>query len=181
MNDRPHVLLGVSGSIAAYKAAELVRRLQDHDCTVSVMMTRAATDYVGPLTFQALTGRPVAHGRFEGAPSGNFPHIDLAREADIILIAPCTANVMAKIAQGLADDILTATVLARDVPLVIAPAMNVRMWSNPATQANLATLRSRDIDVIDVGTGELACGDVGAGRLAAIEKILDALDRRLER
>ena len=180
MPAKRHVLLGVSGSIAAYKAVELVRQLQQRDYTVSVIMTQAATDYVGPLTFQALTGRAVAHGRFEGVgASGDFPHIDLAREADIILVAPCTANVMAKIAHGLADDILTSTVLARDVPLVLAPAMNVQMWNNPATQANLATLRSRTIDVVDVGEGELACGEVGAGRLAELDSIVQAVDSRL--
>lgn len=180
MSGKRHVLLGVSGSIAAYKAVELVRRLQASDYSVSVIMTEAATDYVGPLTFQALTGRAVARGRFEGAAaSGDFPHINLAREADIILIAPCTANVMAKIAHGLADDILTSTLLARDVPLVVAPAMNVQMWKNPATQANLETLRARDIDVVEVGEGELACGEVGAGRLAELDEIVRAVDARL--
>ena len=142
-------------------------------------MTQAATAYVGPLTFQALTGRPVATGGFDDRAPGDFPHIGLAREADLILIAPCTANLMAKIAHGLADDMLTATVLARDVPLVIAPAMNVHMWNNPATQANRATLLTRAIDVIDVGEGSLACGEIGAGRLPDVDVIVQAVESRL--
>ena len=175
MSSKPHIVLGVTGSIAAYKAPELVRRLQDHDYCVSVMMTESATRYVGPLTFQALTGSPVAFGPFEEGPAEAFQHIELIRNAQAMLIAPCTANVMAKIAGGLADDIVTATVLARDVPLLLAPAMNVKMWENPATQANLRLVLDRGITVIDVDEGDLACGEVGGGRLAAIEVIVDAV------
>ena len=174
------IVLGVTGSIAAYKAPELIRRLRDRDVGVSVMMTASATRYVGVLTFEALTGNPVVHGRFEDGPAETFQHIDISRNADAMVIAPCTANVMAKIACGLADDVVTAAVLARDIPLMIAPAMNTRMWRNPATQANLQTLRDRDITVIDVGAGDLACGEVGAGRLAPVEEIVDAV-MRIER
>jgi phosphopantothenoylcysteine decarboxylase/phosphopantothenate--cysteine ligase len=175
MSAERHILLGVTGSIAAYKSADLVRRLMEVGCQVSVMMTQSATKYVGPLTFQALSGRPVNYGRFEDLSEGMYPHIDLGQGVDLLLIAPCTANVIAKIAHGIADDVLTATVLARSVPLWIAPAMNDRMWENPATQDNLALLRKRDIHVLDVGTGELACGSVGAGRMMEPNAIVEAL------
>ena len=170
-----HVVLGVTGSIAAYKAAELVRLLKEEGATVSVMMTAAATRYVGALTFHALSGHPVATGRFEEMAGEVFTHIELARQADVMLIAPCTANVAAKIAHGIADDVVTATVLARDVPLVIAPAMNDRMWLNPATQDNLSRLRERGIHVLEVEHGELACGTVGPGRLPEPAAIVRAV------
>lgn len=172
-----HVVQGVTGSIAAYKAVELVRLMTEREWDVSVMMTEAATRYVGVLTFQALTGKPVAVGKFENLSAESFQHIDLAAEADVMVIAPCTANVMAKLAAGLADDVLTATVLARQrAPLIVAPAMNTHMWNNPATQANREQLRARGITVLEVGTGELACGTVGAGRLCSLASILDAVE-----
>lgn len=174
-NDR-HIVLGVTGSIAAYKAVELVRLFADRSIRVSVMMTESATKYVGPLTFQALTGRPVAHGRFEDLSTEVFQHIDLARDADAILIAPCTANVMAKLAHGIADDVLTSTVLASAAPLLIAPAMNHNMWENAATQANRRVLLDRGVHVLDVDHGELACGTVGPGRLADLDAIIGAVD-----
>ena len=170
------VLLGVTGSIAAYKAAELARRMRAWD--VWVMMTEAATKYVGPLTFQALTGHPVAAGRCEAAPSATFQHLDLAA-CDALVIAPCTANVLAKLALGLADDIVTATALACDAPLIVAPAMNEKMWNHPATREHAATLKARGAIVVDVGRGELACGVVGAGRLAEPEAIVEAVSRAL--
>lgn len=175
-----HVVLGVSGSIAAYKAADIVRLMTGRGWRVSVMMTQSATRYVGPLTFQALTGRMVAHGRFEDLPDSVFAHIDLAQDTSAILLAPATANLIAKIAHGLADDIVTATVLARSVPLIVAPAMNDQMWSNAATQDNLALLRARGVHVLDVEHGELACGRVGAGRLAPPERIVEATARILD-
>lgn len=175
-----HIVLGVSGSIAAYKAVDIVRLMTGRGWRVSVMMTQAATRYVGPLTFQALTGRMVAHGRFEDLPDSVFAHIDLAQDTDAILLAPATANLIAKIAHGLADDIVTATVLARSVPLIIAPAMNDRMWANPATQDNLALLQARGVHLLDVEHGELACGSVGAGRLLAPERIVEAVARLLD-
>jgi len=162
---RGKILLGVTGSIAAYKAAELVRLLVAEKFELSVMMTQSATRYVGPLTFHALCGRPVVTGRFEDLEGEAFQHIDLSRWADLVLIAPCTANVIAKIAHGLADDFVTATILARSAPMILAPAMNDRMWENPATQSNLVLLRERGISVLDVGLGELACGTVGTGRM----------------
>ena len=175
MSIESHIVLGVTGSIAAYKAAELTRLLGAAGFEVSVMMTESATTFVGPLTFQALSGNPVARGRFESLSSEAFQHIDLAGDADLILIAPCTANVMAKIAQGIADDVVTATVLASRAPLMIAPAMNDGMWENVATQANLKTLRDRGVTVLDVGSGSLACGTVGAGRMLEPEAIVDAV------
>lgn len=180
MSDKPHIVLGVSGSIAAFKAAELVRQFAARGWDTSVIMTAAATRYVGVLTFEALTGHPVAVGGFEEFKESSFQHIALARRARVIVIAPCTANVMAKIACGLADDVLTSTVLARDVPLVIAPAMNTCMWNNPATQANKATLEERGITVLEVGRGELACGETGDGRLCELALIVEAVARQIE-
>lgn len=170
----PRIVLGVTGSIAAYKAAELVRLMAARTWDPWVMMTEAATKYVGPLTFQALTRHPVPAGRAESTPSEIFQHLDLA-SADAIVIAPCTANVLAKMAHGLADDIVTATVLATKAPVIVAPAMNTNMWTHPATQENVATLKKRGTIVLDTDTGELACGMVGAGRLCSLDKILEAV------
>ena len=172
------IVLGVSGSIAAYKAAELVRRMGDRGWDVWVMMTEAATRYVGPLTFQALTRHPVAAGKCEAIPSESYQHLDLA-SSDAVVIAPCTANLLAKITHGLADDIVSATVLATKAPVIVAPAMNANMWTNPATQDNVALLKKRKITILDVERGSLACGVVGAGRLCSIEQILEAVDRRV--
>jgi len=169
------IVLGVTGSIAAYKAAELVRRMQQQGWDVWVMMTEAAAKYVGPLTFQALTKHPVAVGKCEAVESSTYQHLDLSGRAGAVVIAPCTANVLAKIAHGLADDVVSATVLAAAGPVLVAPAMNARMWLNPATQANVKTLKDRGVLVLDVGEGELACGDVGAGRLTELENIVAAV------
>jgi phosphopantothenoylcysteine decarboxylase / phosphopantothenate---cysteine ligase len=176
MKTAKRIVLGVTGSIAAYKAAELVRRMMDKGWDVWVMMTEAATKYVGPLTFHALTQHPVPSGRCEAAPAEAYQHLDLA-SADAIVIAPCTANVIAKMAHGLADDIVTATVLASAAPILVAPAMNENMWLNPATRANVRTLKERGVTVLDVEKGELACGVVGAGRLCALEKIIKAVEK----
>lgn len=175
MSKQPRVVLGVTGSIAAYKAAELVRLMTAKGWDVWVMMTEAATQYVGPLTFQALTKHPVPSGRCEAIPTEAYQHLALAA-ADVVVIAPCTANVLAKIACGLADDIVTATVLAASGPVIVAPAMNEKMWLNPATQANVATLKQRGLRVLDVESGELACGVQGVGRLCALETILHAVE-----
>lgn len=174
------IVLGVTGSIAAYKAAELVRLMTAKKWDVWVMMTEAATKYVGPLTFQALTHHPVPSGRAESTPTEVFQHLDLA-SADAVIIAPCTANVLAKMAHGLADDILTATVLATKAPLIVAPAMNENMWTHPATQENVATLKKRGVRMLDVESGELACGVLGAGRLCALDKIVDAVASALKK
>lgn len=158
------VLVGVTGCIAAYKACEIVRALQKAGVEVEVVMTKAATSFVGPQTFAALTGHPVGLSLFDDT-TDPIPHIRLAEGCDAFLIAPCTANVAAKLAMGIADDLLTSTALACTAPLMIAPAMNVHMYENAATQANLATLRARGVHVLDPAYGRLACGDVGAGKL----------------
>lgn len=176
----PHIVLGVTGSIAAYKAAELVRLMVGRKWDVSVVMTKAATKFVGELTFRTLSRKPVAVDMFAEQEAWQPEHISLADQADVMLIAPCTANVMAKIAHGIADDILTAVALATRAPLVLAPAMNEGMWDAPATQANVALLKARGVDIVEVGTGDLACGYLGKGRLAALDAVLARVDRRLQ-
>jgi phosphopantothenoylcysteine synthetase/decarboxylase len=173
------IVLGVTGSIAAYKAAELVRLMVGRKWEVSVVMTKAATRFVGEVTFRTLSRRPVAIDMFAEQEAWQPEHIALADWADAMLIAPCTANVMAKIACGIADDVLTAVALASRAPLVLAPAMNEGMWDNAATQANLAVLRGRGVGIVDVGTGDLACGYLGKGRMAALDAILGAVEARL--
>lgn len=175
---RPTVLLGVTGCIAAYKSCEILRGLQKAGVRVKVVMTEHATEFVGPTTFRALTHEPVAVGLFDD-PSDPIHHISLAQEADVFLIAPCTANVMAKIANGIADDLLTTTALATTAPLMIAPAMNVRMYENVATMANRGKLELRGVEFVDAGEGYLACGDVGQGRLADVQDIVNAVLAKL--
>jgi len=170
------VVLGVTGGIAAYKAAELLRLLQEGGLSVQVVMTRNACKFVTPLTFAALSGRGVItemfHGRGrEASGESTIQHIVLAREVEAVVIAPATANILAKLAHGIADDFLTTLCLATKAPLIVAPAMNVEMWQNPATQENLKVLRTRGVQVIDPEEGYLACGTVAAGRLAAVEVI----------
>lgn len=166
------VLLGVTGCIAAYKSCEILRGLQKAGVRVKVVMTENATRFVGPATFRALTREPVAVGLFDDAPEDPIHHVSLAQEADLFLIAPCTANVMAKIAHGIADDLLTTTALAAAGPLVLAPAMNVAMYRNEVTQQNMAALRQRGVGFIEAEDGYLACGDTGPGRLADPEAIV---------
>ena len=173
------VVVGVTGSIAAYKAAELVRLFQQRGVDVWVMMTESATQYVGPLTFHALTNHPVARGRFEVMDESTYQHLDLSGRADAMLIAPCTANMIAKMACGLADDVVSATVLAARGPVFVAPAMNERMWLNAATKANVAVLKKRGVQVLDVERGHLACGDTGSGRLCRLDKIVAAVMKEL--
>lgn len=158
------ILVGVTGCIAAYKSAELVRGLQKAGFRVKVVMTDHATHFVDPLTFRALTHEPVGLGLFDD-PSDPIHHISLAQEADLFLIAPCTANVVAKLAAGIADDLLTTTALATTAPIMVAPAMNVHMYENAITQRNLETLRAYGLTVIDADAGYQACGDIGRGRL----------------
>lgn len=166
------IVLGVTGSIAAYKAAELVRMMVREGWGVHVVMTDGATRFVTPLTFQTLSRNPVATGMFDEVRDWRPNHVSLAQAADVLCIAPCTANVIAKLAHGIADDELTATALACRAPLVIAPAMNDAMFEHPATQANIALLRERGAVIVEPGVGELACGSGGRGRLAALEDIL---------
>ena len=175
------IVLGVTGSIAAYKAAELVRALVKGGHSVSVVMTDGATRFVAPLTFQTLSRHPVTTGMFDPVVAWEPHHVSLAQRADVLVVAPCTANVIAKLACGIADDSLTATALACRAPLVVAPAMNDAMFAHPATQANLATLRSRGAAVVAPETGELACGTTGPGRLAPLGAILGAIDAALAR
>lgn len=170
-----NVVLGVTGSIAAYKAAELVRLMVARGWDVSVVMTRAATQFVGEVTFRTLSRNPVAVEMFAEKETWRPEHIALADRADVLVIAPCTANVIAKLAHGLADDLLSAVALACRAPLIIAPAMNGKMWDHPATRANVATLRERGALVVEVGEGDLACGYEGRGRLAPVEQILEAV------
>lgn len=173
MGSQKTVVIGVSGCIAAYKACEIVRGLQKADVRAKVVMTEHATHFVDPLTFRALTHEPVAVGLFDD-PSDPIHHISLAQEADVLLLAPCTANVLAKAAHGIADDLLTTTVLATTAPVLVAPAMNVHMYENAATQANMALLKERGFEFVEADEGYLACGDVGRGRLAEPERIVEA-------
>ena len=177
-----HILLGISGGIAAYKSAELVRLLRKQGLRVSVVMTEGAKEFITPLTLATLSGEPVSDSLWDNrnGTDSNIAHINLSREADAMLIAPCTANVMAKIAHGISDDLLTNLVLARDpakCPLAIAPAMNVQMWGNPATQRNLAQIRTDGIHIFGPANGEQACGEIGDGRMIEPTEILSLLPR----
>jgi len=169
------IVVGVTGGIGAYKACELVRALMRRGFRVKVVMTEAATRFVTPLTFRTLTGEPVALSLWADEPDAHVHHISLAEEADVFVIAPCTANVIAKLVHGRADDMLTTTALATEAPLVIAPAMNVHMWRKAITQHNVRALEARGAAIVAPTSGELACGDVGEGRLADVATIADAV------
>lgn len=182
------IALGVTGGVAAYKAAELVRRLQQEKLDVQVIMTRAAREFITPLTFAALTGNKVITEMFGAADNGSanlesaIEHIAVAQRIDLLLVAPATADILAQFARGIAGDFLSTLYLATKAPVVVAPAMNVNMWEHAATQENLAILRSRGVHVVDPDEGYLACGMTGAGRLAATEtiaqKVCDVLGLR---
>ena len=169
------ILLGVTGSIAAYKACELIRLFVKNGDEVTVVMTKAATEFVAPLTFQTLSRNPVFVDQFAPPVSWKPEHISLAEAADLVVVAPATANTIAKMRYGLADNLLTATLLATRVPIVVAPAMNTGMWESPVTQENIAALKARGVKVIEPGDGELACGVKGKGRMMEPEKIFAAL------
>jgi len=169
------ILLCVCGGIAAYKAAELVRRLGDAGAQVQVAMTENATRFVGGATFQALSGRPVRTSLWDEAAEAAMGHIELARWPTRIVVAPATANMLAKLAHGFADDLVSTLCLATDAPIALAPAMNRLMWANAATQANVATLRARGFAILGPGTGGQACGEVGEGRLLEPGEIVLAL------
>jgi phosphopantothenoylcysteine decarboxylase/phosphopantothenate--cysteine ligase len=178
------IALGVSGGIAAYKAAEIVRLLQDRGITVQVIMTAAAQEFVRPLTFAALSGEKVITSMFgsEGEHANvdsAIEHIAVAQSIDALLVAPATADTIAKFAQGIANDFLSTLYLATKAPVIVAPAMNINMWDHPATQANLQILRGRGVHIVEPGSGYLACGMVGAGRLAEPEEIVAATLERL--
>jgi phosphopantothenoylcysteine decarboxylase / phosphopantothenate---cysteine ligase len=182
------IALGVTGGVAAYKAAELVRRLQQEKLDVQVVMTRAAQEFVAPLTFAALTGQKVITDMFSAADAAPanvesaIEHIAVAQRIDLLLVAPATADILGKFAHGIAEDFLTTLYLATKAPVMVAPAMNVNMWDHPATQENLAALGARGVHVVDPDEGYLACGMTGAGRLAATEtiakKVCDVLGLR---
>ncbi|HZL05886.1 MAG TPA: bifunctional phosphopantothenoylcysteine decarboxylase/phosphopantothenate--cysteine ligase CoaBC [Coriobacteriia bacterium] len=175
------IVVGVTGGIGAYKACELVRTLMKRGFQVKVVMTDAATRFVTPLTFRTLTGEPVAVSLWADEPDSRVHHISLAEEADVLVIAPCTANVIAKLVHGRADDMLTTTALACEAPVVIAPAMNVHMWRKEITQRNVGTLEARGVVIVPPTSGELACGDVGEGRLADVATIADAAEAEARR
>src|SRR5579864_7414697 len=179
------ITLGVTGGVAAYKAAELVRRLQQEGFSVQVVMTRGARDFLTPLTFAALSGQKVITDLFEKSDGGEanvdsaIEHIAVAQRTDLLVIAPATADVIAKLARGIADDFLTTLYLATTAPVVIAPAMNVNMWNHAATQENVAMLRARGVNIVDPDEGYLACGMTGAGRLAGQDAIVAAVHEAL--
>lgn len=180
------ITLGVTGGIAAYKSAELVRRLQDEGHSIQVVMTRAAREFITPLTFAALSGQRVITDLFSNQPGGEgsldsaIDHIVVAQRTDLLLVAPATADILAKFARGVADDFLSTMYLAVTAPVVVAPAMNVNMWQHPTTQENVATLRARGVRIVDPSAGYLACGMIGAGRLAEQEEILKAVREVLQ-
>ncbi|MBR6022112.1 MAG: hypothetical protein IK066_06805, partial [Kiritimatiellae bacterium] len=173
MGEARKALVGVTGSIAAYKAAELVRELRRRGWDAWVAMTAAAADYVGPMTFRALTGHPVPVGGFEGMEAGTYQHLELTKGLAAMVVAPCTANTLAKLAAGLADNVVTAAALSLEdgTPLLVAPAMNTRMWRAAATRENAARLAARGVAFVGPESGALGCGEVGEGRLAEVARI----------
>ena len=168
------VVLGVTGSIAAYKACELVRLLVKRGDDVHVVMTEHARAFVTPLTFQTLSRNPVESDLFADPQDWKPGHISLAAAAALVVVAPATANILAKMAHGIADDLLSSTLIATKAQVVVAPAMNDGMWENPATQANVAALAARGVRIVSPGVGDLACGTAGAGRMAEPAEILSA-------
>ena len=169
------LVLGVTGGIAAYKAAELVRLLVREGAEVQVAMSEGATHFVTPTTFQALSGRPVYLDQWDARMPNAMAHIDLSRQADLLLVAPASADFLARIRAGMADDLLATMVLARDCPLLVAPAMNRQMWENPATRRNVAQLAVDGVGILGPASGEQACGEVGAGRMLEPEEIVEAV------
>src|SRR6202011_3528739 len=166
------IILGITASIAAYKAADIASQLTKQDCSLHVVMTEGATQFITPLTMQTLSRHPVTTNIFDEKETWNPGHIELADKADLLLIAPATADILAKLAHGFADDALTAIALATKAPLLLAPAMNGKMWLHPATVANVETLRQRGADFIGPEEGMLACGYEGIGRLWAVDEIV---------
>ena len=169
------ILLGITGGIAAYKSAELTRRLRDQGAEVRVVMTPAATEFITPLTLQALSGNPVHTELLDHAAEAAMGHIELARWADTVVVAPATANFIARLSNGMADDLLSALCLATAAPLLVAPAMNQQMWQNPATQENIARLQARGITLLGPASGDQACGETGPGRLLEPDEIVPAI------
>lgn len=172
---RPHLLLGITGGIAAYKTAELVRLLVKQGISVQVVMTEAATHFITPTTMQALSGMPVFLDSWDQRIDNGMPHIELSRQADVILIAPGSADFIAKLTHGIANDLLSTLCLARECPLLLAPAMNKQMWENPATQRNIVQLTQDGITLLGPDSGEQACGETGAGRMLEPEALLEGV------
>jgi phosphopantothenoylcysteine decarboxylase/phosphopantothenate--cysteine ligase len=177
MLENKRILLIVSGGIAAVKVPDLIRRLRERGATVRCILSKAGEHFVTPLSLAALSGEKVYQDLFSLTDESEMGHIRLSREADILLVAPATADIMAKMATGQAGDLATTALLATDKPVMIAPSMNVMMWTHPATQANLVTLQNREVQVIGPGAGDLACGEVGDGRMAEVPDIIAALTR----
>src|SRR5688572_9947760 len=174
-----HILLGVTGGIAAYKSPDLVRRLRERGAEVQVVMTAGALEFVTPLTFQAVSGREPRSDLWDTAAESAMGHIELARWADAVVVAPASADFIARLATGQSGDLLTTLCLATEAPIGVAPAMNQQMWANAATQANVATLRARRIAIYGPGEGDQACGEVGPGRMLEPRELTDLLDARL--
>lgn len=170
-----HILLGVAGGIAAYKACEVVRRLRDGGSEVRVVLSANAERFVTALTFQALSGQPVRRDLWDPEAAMGMGHLELARWADAVLVAPASANLLARLAHGFADDLLTTLCLATTAPLAVAPAMNHRMWLNAATQANVATLRARGVAILGPANGPLAEGESGPGRMLEPQQLVQAM------
>lgn len=174
------ILLIVAGGIAAYKSLELIRRGRERGYAFRVILTRGGAEFVTPLSFASLSGDRVYQELFSLTDEAEMGHIRLSREADLVVVAPASADLLAKMAQGRADDLASTALLATDKPVLVAPAMNVMMWANPATQANMALLKARGIHVVGPGSGDLACGEEGSGRLSEPHEILDAMDALLK-
>lgn len=173
------ILVGVTGGIAAYKTADLVSQLVQKEAAVSVVMTESATKFVGPTTFQALTGRPVHTGLFNPQEHFQGEHIGLARRAKLLVIAPATASTMARLANGMSDDLLSTCYLVTTAPVLLAPAMNCEMWDKPSVQRNVKQLEEDGTHIIQPGSGWLSCGQVGAGRMAEPSEILEQISKHL--
>lgn len=177
---KKHLLLGITGGVAAYKAAELARLLTQDGIDVQTVMTQSACHFVGPVTFQSLTGNPTHTDLWETNAANNMAHINLSRNVDAILVAPASADFIARLANGRADDLLATLCLARDCPLMIAPAMNRQMWENPATQRNLSLLRHDGIKIFGPASGEQACGEIGMGRMLEACELIEAVHAALQ-
>ncbi len=175
------IVLGITGSIAAYKAADIASKLTQDGARVEVIMTESATKFISPLTFRSLTNQPVVTDMFELASEFSIEHVALAEAADVVVIAPATANIIAKVAAGISDDMLSCTVLATEAPVIVAPAMNVNMFQNSVTQDNLSKLKARGFTIVGPGYGRLASGKIGQGRLAEVEEIIGTIKQVLGR
>lgn len=173
---KKRLLLGLTGGIAAYKAAELTRLLMQAEVEVQVVMTQAACQFIAPATLQALSGKPVFSDLWDGRIANNMAHIDLSRNVDVILVAPASADFISKLAHGLADDLLSTLCLARECPLLVAPAMNRQMWENPATQRNISQLQRDGITLLGPASGDQACGETGMGRMLEAQELMDAVE-----